>query len=689
MKKKLLILLLLSALCALTAVTASAEGETSGTCGEDLTWTLDDAGTLTIGGTGAMTDYASSSDSPFHSMLGDIKVLAIGEGVTSIGSNAFHSCYALQKVSIPGNVKKIGSGAFESCYMTDLTIGEGVTEIGAYAFSYCYQLTAAAVPDSVTAMGAYAFYNCQKMKTVTLGDGLTEIPYGAFGYCMALEKIDLGSGMTKIGDYVFNSCQSLPRIVFPEGVLSLGRNNFYNCPALREAVLPYTLESFNGNGGMNAANPFDGCAEDLVIKGYDRSHAQLLAAIWGLTWDGSDYGDCPVTEITVSTQEDFDDVLQKFSGGNRVLDIPSHTRVILDDGLYEMDYAIKLDKVVDVTIAAKNPGRVELLSRNAGTPVIQVGNSGSLGYITLDGLILGHSGVSTSVGSCTGTAEAGLTSYGHAHVVSALNAYGLEINGCDLWGCGLSGTFLQNSHDVTVTGSILRDCVYAAVYAASSDAVYDNCIISGNDYQNKHSYPCVTLATAYGGGEPGVQFNDCLFFNNRNTEKVTAAFSESCDFNGCAFRDNAFDGETPGNYGVCLGGVTWQAEGGTLYLGKNVGDFLVSAKGAVPAYSSYATPWKRLSVSEKVSVGTLAGEGEKSLEYEVKGREVTVTGDVSDTSPVFVAAYNEKGQMLSVEIVSETGGSVSVAAGADSARLFWLGSQYVPMSEAAELTLAA
>lgn len=30
---------------------------TSGTCGENLTWTLDDAGTLTINGTGEMVDY--------------------------------------------------------------------------------------------------------------------------------------------------------------------------------------------------------------------------------------------------------------------------------------------------------------------------------------------------------------------------------------------------------------------------------------------------------------------------------------------------------------------------------------------------------------------------------------------------------------------------------------------------------
>ena len=31
--------------------------ESSGTCGDNLTWTLNDAGTLTISGTGAMSVY--------------------------------------------------------------------------------------------------------------------------------------------------------------------------------------------------------------------------------------------------------------------------------------------------------------------------------------------------------------------------------------------------------------------------------------------------------------------------------------------------------------------------------------------------------------------------------------------------------------------------------------------------------
>ena len=46
----------------------TAAASSSGTCGDDLTWTLTDDGVLTISGTGPMTDYTNSSAnrSPYY-----------------------------------------------------------------------------------------------------------------------------------------------------------------------------------------------------------------------------------------------------------------------------------------------------------------------------------------------------------------------------------------------------------------------------------------------------------------------------------------------------------------------------------------------------------------------------------------------------------------------------------------------
>lgn len=58
MKKVLVLLALLAAACCLLTFSAAAESAAaSGICGENLTWTLDASGTLTVSGTGAMKDY--------------------------------------------------------------------------------------------------------------------------------------------------------------------------------------------------------------------------------------------------------------------------------------------------------------------------------------------------------------------------------------------------------------------------------------------------------------------------------------------------------------------------------------------------------------------------------------------------------------------------------------------------------
>ena len=94
---------------------AHAEEILSGTCGENLTWTLDDKGTLTISGTGEM-DFSNSDGKPWFDRDAwgylNIVTVVIEEGVTSICRDAFSYCYSIQKVVIPESVTEIGDEAF-------------------------------------------------------------------------------------------------------------------------------------------------------------------------------------------------------------------------------------------------------------------------------------------------------------------------------------------------------------------------------------------------------------------------------------------------------------------------------------------------------------------------------------------------------------------------------------------------
>ena len=86
----------------------------SGTCGENLTYTLDDEGTLIISGTGNMTDF-NFGKVPWNSSRESIKKVIIEDGATSICSFAFYNCINLESITIPYGVTKIGEEAFSGC----------------------------------------------------------------------------------------------------------------------------------------------------------------------------------------------------------------------------------------------------------------------------------------------------------------------------------------------------------------------------------------------------------------------------------------------------------------------------------------------------------------------------------------------------------------------------------------------
>ena len=139
MTKKLLLLLV----CIMTAIGGFAQA-TSGNCGENLTWNFDSStGTLTISGTGDMTDYGTSGEIPWVDFRAQIMDVVMGDGITSISKWAFADCYKIPSIVIPSGVITVGSHAFLGCnHLETVTIPESVTELGSKAFEYCNSLEA-------------------------------------------------------------------------------------------------------------------------------------------------------------------------------------------------------------------------------------------------------------------------------------------------------------------------------------------------------------------------------------------------------------------------------------------------------------------------------------------------------------------------------------------------------------------
>ena len=152
-------------------ITASAETTTEPQVWieDNLTWTLDADGTLTISGTGAMKDYnAADNLSPAY-MNSNVKKVVIEDGVTSIGELAFYKCISLTNITIPDSVTCIEYAAFHGCSsLSSITIPNSVTSIGIYAFVVCSSLTSITIPDGVTSIGYGAFSDCSSLKTISL-----------------------------------------------------------------------------------------------------------------------------------------------------------------------------------------------------------------------------------------------------------------------------------------------------------------------------------------------------------------------------------------------------------------------------------------------------------------------------------------------------------------------------------------
>ena len=241
--------------------------------GTNLTWRLDDNGTLTISGKGDMKDWDNEKNpAPWYGQRAAIKKVMIEDGVTSIGDAAFYCCELLTSVVIPHSVTSIGDVAFYCCeLLTSVVIPDSVTSIGTGAFSNCNSLTSVTLPDNVF-MNRAVFVGCTSLKkiyqpsnfifcddlfvykrqseglsinsfigttpTVVIPNSVTSIDYEAFALCVSLKSVVIPHSVTFIGGYAFEGCESLANVTLPDNITTFGEAVFVGCTSLKKIDQP-------------------------------------------------------------------------------------------------------------------------------------------------------------------------------------------------------------------------------------------------------------------------------------------------------------------------------------------------------------------------------------------------------------------------------------------------------------------
>ena len=196
--------------------------------------------------------------------------VTLGDGVTSIGIDAFGGGTGLTSVTIGSGVTAISAGALNGCTeLSTITVGNGnsryysmgnciieiesktliagcksskiptdsrITSIGPEAFSGCTELISVTIPDGVEIIGTEAFSGCTGLTSITISDSVTSIGYSAFRNCTKLRSIKIPSNVTSIGIAAFFGCTGLTVITIPSSVKSIGFSAFRGCTGLTKVT---------------------------------------------------------------------------------------------------------------------------------------------------------------------------------------------------------------------------------------------------------------------------------------------------------------------------------------------------------------------------------------------------------------------------------------------------------------------
>lgn len=254
----------------------------SGTYGDNLTWSLTDDGLLTLSGTGPMADlpyeerwttlakkdvvHIQISSGITHigngvfSGFSSLKSVSMANTVTSIGDYAFDFCEALESVSLSDNIVTVGSYVFRRCSgLKSIILPDGITEIGEQTFHNCSELESVTLPDNLATIGKYAFYQCRNLKTLILPDALETIGEYAFSDCSALEHIEIPNSTTAIGVAAFAHCTALEDVSLPCGPLQIGNSAFTQCTNLKNVRFSISAQSDDSITTTIGSTVFSGC----------------------------------------------------------------------------------------------------------------------------------------------------------------------------------------------------------------------------------------------------------------------------------------------------------------------------------------------------------------------------------------------------------------------------------------------
>ncbi len=285
-----------------------------GNWGDNITWTLDSEGTLTLSGTGEMaepdrpwndggsaTGAGTESVYPWYPYSGQIRKIVIEDGITfvspyafrrsavsevafpeglyAIGDMAFNNCHNLEEISFPSTLQHIRDYAFISTGISTFSIPQSVNYIGDGALS-SYRLESIVLEGSnenfyLDEYGILYQRNRTSAYDKDLpGDSLLFCPRTVSGDIVIHNGHVSDELITYIASYAFSGCRDINSVTFPEslkkiGYWTFGGSGIQYVRFLGSAPDMYPVHtggSFSGTAGIDAYYHTDSTWTDIVLK---------------------------------------------------------------------------------------------------------------------------------------------------------------------------------------------------------------------------------------------------------------------------------------------------------------------------------------------------------------------------------------------------------------------------------------
>ncbi len=186
--------------------------------------------------------------------------VTIPQSITDIELDAFYGCDVLETVVFNSTLAQIGTTAFSNCKkLTSLSFAKNsVSSIGTQAFEFCTAIEVLALPEGLLSIDSRAFYNCSALKDVAVPSTLTSIGSAAFDVCENLTT----ARITSIGDWCKVSLGSLTaspvawatsiyvngqpigeELTIPNDIEEIKNFTFYSLDGVKSVYLPEAVKS--------------------------------------------------------------------------------------------------------------------------------------------------------------------------------------------------------------------------------------------------------------------------------------------------------------------------------------------------------------------------------------------------------------------------------------------------------------